>query len=83
MKKSAKKKSVPADVRMMAARRAVPGGRKRSDKLIEFSGVTLKNGRQVFVDVYRIVIYVELHESSLADCGCICIKVWLTLCEDS
>ena len=68
-KKSAKKRSVPADARMMAARRAVPGGRKRSDKLIEFSGVTLKNGRQVSVDMYKIIIYVALHEISQGRLG--------------
>ena len=67
MKKSAKKRSVPSDARMMAARRAVPGGRKRSDKLIEFSGVTLKNGRQISVDVCNCMKVVKYSWS----CTCI------------
>ena len=40
-----KKRGGAADARAAAARRIVTGGRKRSEKLTDFTGVTLKNGR--------------------------------------
>ena len=40
-----KKRNGAADARAAAARRTVTGGRKRSEKLTDFTGVTLKNGR--------------------------------------
>ena len=40
-----KKRGGAADARAAAARRTVTGGRKRSEKLTDFTGVTLKNGR--------------------------------------
>lgn len=40
-----KKRSGAADAKAAAARRAITGGRKRSEKLTDFTGVTLKNGR--------------------------------------
>ena len=39
------KRGGAADARAAAARRTVTGGRKRSEKLTDFTGVTLKNGR--------------------------------------
>ena len=40
-----RKSSVSTNPRILAARRATTGGRKRAEKLTNFSGVTLKNGR--------------------------------------
>ncbi len=40
-----KKRGGAVDARAAAARRTVTGGRKRSEKLTDFTGVTLKNGR--------------------------------------
>ncbi len=40
-----KKRGGAADARAAAARRTMTGGRKRSEKLTDFTGVTLKNGR--------------------------------------
>lgn len=40
-----RKSSASTNPRVLAARRAMVGSRKRSDKLSNFSGVTLKNGR--------------------------------------
>ena len=45
VRRGVKKRNSFADVRVAAARRATAGARKRSEKLTEFSGVTLKNGR--------------------------------------
>ena len=47
VKSGLRKSSVSTNSRVLAARRATVGGRKRSDKLSNFSGVTLKNGRCV------------------------------------
>ena len=40
-----RKNRMSTNPRVLAARRAASGGRKRSEKLTNFSGVTLKNGR--------------------------------------
>ena len=40
-----RKSSISTNPRVLAARKATTGGRKRSEKLTNFSGVTLKNGR--------------------------------------
>ena len=47
VKSGMRKSSVSTNPRVLAARRATVAGRKRSDKLSNFSGVTLKNGRCV------------------------------------
>ena len=47
VKSGLRKSSVSTNPRVLAARRATVAGRKRSDKLSNFSGVTLKNGRCV------------------------------------
>ena len=44
-KSNLRKSSLSTNPKVLAARRATVGGRKRSDKLSNFSGVTLKNGR--------------------------------------
>lgn len=44
-KSNLRKSSMSTNPKVLAARRATVGGRKRSDKLSNFSGVTLKNGR--------------------------------------
>ena len=49
VKAGLRKSNVSTNLRVLAARRAVVGGRKRSDKLSNFSGVTLKNGRCVIL----------------------------------
>ena len=45
VKSGLRKSSASTNPRVLAARRAMVGNRKRSDKLSNFSGVTLKNGR--------------------------------------
>ena len=47
VKSGLRKSSVSTNPKVLAARRATVAGRKRSDKLSKFSGVTLKNGRCV------------------------------------
>lgn len=47
VKSGLRKGSASTNPRVLAARRAMVGSRKRSDKLSNFSGVTLKNGRCV------------------------------------